>query len=91
MTTCVEAAHYRQCQEERRASPEMAEAAREHFATCFQCGGSPPSPADLVAIYGDMFLRVGHADICKDPKCKHADDPPSLFERQVVRQFKRKI
>lgn len=89
MTTCIEAAHYMKCREENYASPEMVEAAKNHVAICVFCGGTMPGQEDLQAIFKDMFTRVGHDIICKDPKCKHDDDSPSEFEREVVKQFRK--
>jgi hypothetical protein len=89
MTTCQEAAHYVKCRLENYASPEMVEAAKEHFATCVSCGGTMPGQEDLQAIFRDMFLRVGHQEVCKGKDCRCGDDPPSYFESQVVKQFRK--
>lgn len=69
-------------------SPEMLERVKEHEAMCVSCGGIMPDHASLREIFKDMFLRVGHSEVCKG-NCKCDDDPPSLFETQVVKQFKK--
>lgn len=32
-----------------------------------------------------ILARVKHADECRDPSCKHDDDPPTYFEREVAK------
>lgn len=91
MTTCTETQHYLKVRKDGYASPEMVEAAKEHIATCVYCGGTMPPHEDLQAIFRDMFSRVGHAEICKDQSCKCRTFPLSLFEVEVVKQFKRKV
>ena len=73
--------------EQGHASPEMVERHLHHKATCVNCGGVMPSHVDLRQIFRDMFARVGHPKVCRDQTCKHDDDPPSLFESEVVKQF----
>lgn len=46
-----------------------------------------PSYEALCKIWSDMVARVGHHETCRDPKCKHDDDPPSYFETETVRRF----
>jgi len=89
MTTCKEVRHYLNVREEGYASPEMIVTAREHIATCVSCGGTMPPHEDLQAIFRDMFTHVGHAEICKDETCKCRSYPPSQFEIETVKQFKK--
>jgi hypothetical protein len=89
MTNCEEYRHYLNLRSEGYASPEMAEAARVHFAICVSCGGTMPGDEDLKQIFRDMFTRVGHQEVCKG-NCKCGDDPPSYFESEVIKQFKNK-
>jgi hypothetical protein len=45
-----------------------------------------PEHKELVFMWTQMLDRVRHQEECKDPSCKHDDDPPSYWETATVRE-----
>ena len=70
---------------------ETLERVQAHVATCVRHGGTIPRREELEEIFIGMFARVGHWDSCKDPVCKHDDDPPSYFESETVRKYRKEV